>query len=184
MRRFAGKVRSMEFISKAFGFLASLILLGLFKILFDNMLYASFMSRLKRDYGIKEADVIAIVAANLIPLTAAVIVIFYIYLLAGRQRHQRIVRILNEILQRNQQLCKQLVTTDDDLNAWKASLNEYTKWIEKSLRGKISIAEINVLINGPSGPMLWFPNCGSRRGEMIYLHYLEERISKLIEKYS
>jgi hypothetical protein len=55
------------------------LLFALFKLLFDNILYAAIMLRLHASFGIEERDVIAVVAANLIPILATVVTLSVIY---------------------------------------------------------------------------------------------------------
>jgi hypothetical protein len=60
-------------------FLSATILYALFKMLFDNILYAAIMARLKTSFGIEERDVIAIVATNLVPILATIVALAVIY---------------------------------------------------------------------------------------------------------
>lgn len=63
-------------------FICTLLLQGLFKLLFDNILYGAIMAWLKLHFGIEESDVIAVVATNLIPILATIVVMAAIYWLA------------------------------------------------------------------------------------------------------
>jgi hypothetical protein len=72
----------MGLFTKVIAILAVGGLFALSKLLFDNIFYAAFMRRLKSDLDIDEADVIAIVAANLMPIMASIAVIVIIYRLA------------------------------------------------------------------------------------------------------
>ena len=63
-------------------FLCAILLYALAKMLFDNILYAAILLRLHSAFGIEERDVIAIVAANLIPILATIVALALIYGLA------------------------------------------------------------------------------------------------------
>jgi hypothetical protein len=72
----------MGLLGKAAALLFAGLLLALSKLLFDNIFYAAIMRRLKSDLDIDEGDMIAMVAANLIPILASIILIAIIYRLA------------------------------------------------------------------------------------------------------
>lgn len=54
----------------------------LFKLLFDNILYAGFVGWLKREFGFEEAALSAAVTANLVPILAAMAVMYLIFRLS------------------------------------------------------------------------------------------------------
>lgn len=93
---------------------------------------------------------------------------------------------LNEVFERTRKIRDMALTTNEDYQAWKRSVDEHPKWIQQTLRGKISGPEINILLNGPAGPRLGFRDrFGDEQNRYNnYLHYLEHRISSLIEKYA
>lgn len=70
-------------------FLCAALLYALFRLLFDNILYAAIMSRLHSSFGIEERDVVALVAANLIPIMATIAVLVIIYRVSLRHHTAR-----------------------------------------------------------------------------------------------
>lgn len=70
---------------RAFNFWYSILsaaLGALLLLLFDNMLYAAIVQRLRTSFGIEEADMTAWIAANLILILVAIIVLFGLYRLS------------------------------------------------------------------------------------------------------
>ena len=73
--------RNVSFLSKLAWFVAVLMLAGLAKLLFDNILYAAIMRWLS-SRGIEESDMVAVVTANLIPIAGAIALSAAIYWLS------------------------------------------------------------------------------------------------------
>jgi hypothetical protein len=59
-----------------------LALLGLVKLLFDNLLYAWVMAKLKQIAGIEEGDLIALLTGNVLPIGATAVVVWFLYRVA------------------------------------------------------------------------------------------------------
>jgi hypothetical protein len=74
----------MRLFWNAIWFVVVLLAATLAKLLFDNILYAAIMARLKSSFGIEEGDLIAVVATNLIPIAATLIVVAFIYWLSSQ----------------------------------------------------------------------------------------------------
>jgi hypothetical protein len=72
----------MGLLGKGAVILAAGLLFWFAKLLFDSIFYAAVMRRLKSDLDVDEADIIAIVTVNLIPIIVSIILIAVIYLLA------------------------------------------------------------------------------------------------------
>ena len=79
----------MGFLRAALWFIVVFLAFGLAKLLFDNILYAAIMRQLESAFGIKEGDVVAVIASNLIPLFATMIVVALIWWLT-LQHHRKV----------------------------------------------------------------------------------------------
>lgn len=71
---------------------AGLVLWWLVALLFEHLLYGALMVQLKRQFGIEEGNIVALVATNLIPIAATALIIVFIYWLAvlevqSREQH-------------------------------------------------------------------------------------------------
>jgi hypothetical protein len=71
----------VTFLSRLSWFVAILMLYGVAKLLFDNILYAAIMRWLSA-HGIEESDMVAVVTANLIPIAGAIALPAAIYWLS------------------------------------------------------------------------------------------------------
>jgi hypothetical protein len=175
---------SMGRINKALLVVAGLVLWWALGSIFDNILWESIMAWLKATFGIEEGDVVAVVTKNLIPILGVVFAVLVIYWIARHDRQHGAVSTLNEAFQKTQRLFNRPITDGEDAERWKAEVNELPRWIRSALRGKIPETEINVLINSSAGPRLSFRAVLKSNDYLNYLHYLEQRIEKLIAKYS
>jgi hypothetical protein len=68
--------------TRLFILLGSLALLGLVKLLFDNLLYAWVMAKLKQIAGIEEGDLIALLTGNVLPIGTTAVVVWFLYRVA------------------------------------------------------------------------------------------------------
>jgi hypothetical protein len=93
---------------------------------------------------------------------------------------------LNEVFNRTRQISDDRPMTPEAYETWKRRINEHLKWIQEVLRGKLSETEINILLNGPSGPRLSFGGSFGLEENNLnnYLRYLEQRIGQLVERYA
>jgi hypothetical protein len=93
---------------------------------------------------------------------------------------------LNIVFNRVRYLSSSSSSTPEEYAIWRNNLNELPNLMQTQLAGKLSPAEINILINGPSGPRLSFSGqFGLEQLDLQnYLHYLEHRVSQSIGKYS
>jgi hypothetical protein len=153
-------------------------------------LVADFVSgKLHSLTGYAESDVTKIMSDYLFSLVAAAIIVIGVFLLGGHERPRgraKLVAALNEVFNQTKQLFDAPVTTGEEFEAWKVSVNAHAKWIHDELHGKHHPSEINVLLTNSGGPRLHFR--GRYGFEQMYyqnyLHYLEQRVGRLIEKYS
>lgn len=76
----------MKLFLSALWFVAVLLLMGVAKLLFENILYAAIMTRLKSTFGLQEGDLIAIVTNNLIEVTATIVAVVLIYWASSRHQ--------------------------------------------------------------------------------------------------
>jgi len=67
---------------------AVFLLFQLANLLGGNVLYAAIVVRLK-EYGIQESDVVALIATNLVLITATIVVVTFLYFLAFRHHTEK-----------------------------------------------------------------------------------------------
>lgn len=75
----------MSFFQRLLWFVGGVLLWALFKLIFDNILYAGLIAWLKRETGFDEGTMTALVTANLIPILAAIAVIMFLHWLIAQQ---------------------------------------------------------------------------------------------------
>jgi len=104
--------------------------------------------------------------------------------LAGRPNIR--LEALNEVFNETRQISNDRPMSPEAYEIWKKRIDEHVKWIQEALRGTISDTEINLLLNGPSGPRLSFRGSfGSEESDLRnYLHNLEHRIGQLVERHA
>jgi len=93
---------------------------------------------------------------------------------------------LNEVFNRTRELSSAAIANAEDYKVWESKVDAHAAWMRQILHKKLPVEEINTLIAAPAGPLV---NMGGRFGRdhnrcLNYLHYLEERISKAIERHS
>jgi hypothetical protein len=156
--------------------------------IFGNLFYSSLLAFLKEQYGIEESAMTAILVKNFIPFVCSVSLVYVVYHMSKIHHATRLNIALNDILNRTRLLTdnSSSLRTIEEYDAWKRSINENHAVIQNKLKGKISPAEINILLSGPGGPALIFrTHFGLEENNFLnYLHYLEIRIGDLIRKYS
>jgi hypothetical protein len=102
------------------------------------------------------------------------------------RRGTTVADALSTIFDKVRQLADSSFSTPAEYDAWVADVEALPSWIQNQLAGKLSPAEINILLNGPSGPRLIFRGHSAPEYNTLqnYLHCLEKRVSQSIQKYS
>jgi hypothetical protein len=93
---------------------------------------------------------------------------------------------LNEVFNRTRELSNTPIANAEEYKVWESNVDTHAAWMRQILHKKLPPEEINMLISAPAGPLI---NMGGRFGWdhnrcLNYLHYLEQRISRAIERYS
>ena len=93
---------------------------------------------------------------------------------------------LNEVFNRTRELSTASIANAEDYKQWESKVDAHPAWMRQALHKKFPADEINLLIAAPAGPLL---NMGGRFGRdhnrcLNYLHYLEQRISRAVDRYS
>jgi hypothetical protein len=93
---------------------------------------------------------------------------------------------LNEVFNRTRELSTASIANAEDYKVWETKVDAHPAWMRQVLHKKISAEEINTLIAAPAGALL---DMGARFGRdhnrcLNYLHYLEQRVSRAIDRYS
>ena len=93
---------------------------------------------------------------------------------------------LNEVFNRTRELSTAAIANADDYKVWESKVDGHAAWMRQVLHKKLPAEEINTLIAAPAGPLR---NMGGRFGRdhnrcLNYLLYLEQRVSRAIERYS
>jgi hypothetical protein len=154
-------------------------------------LIADFVSdKLYSFTGYKESDAMKILSDHILSICITAVIAISLFLLGRYDRvdsNRKVLPILNEIFNRTKRLSDTVVTTIEEYEAWKISINENSKFIQRELDGKISAAEINILISGVGGILLNLGGSGfglEQKKLHNYLHYLEGRVADMIGRYS
>jgi hypothetical protein len=93
---------------------------------------------------------------------------------------------LNEVFNRTRELSNTPIANAEEYKVWESNVDTHAAWMRQILHKKLPPEEISMLISAPAGPLI---NMGGRFGWdhnrcLNYLHYLEQRISRAIERYS
>jgi len=104
---------------------------------------------------------------------------------ADKEKRQRLIEVLSEAFDLTRQLTQAKITNDDELKTLTSGTDEFLEQLQKELKGKVSDAEIKALVTAGGGPRLSFRGFYNRQHVDLlnYLHYLDDRIRKLIDKY-
>ncbi len=103
-----------------------------------------------------------------------------------KRRRQAIADALGQVFQECQQLFNRKIENDNDVKQWTEDLFAWMDKVPNDLNGKLSDVEIYTLMNTPRGPLLSIRGFGDmeQNSRMNYLHYLQIRITDLINKHS